>query len=99
MMNPTPSYPRLFADQVVLITGASRGIGRATALLFAEGGANVVVNYLRHRQAAADTAREVEARGGRALVVRADVSDPTDLDRLFAETRNGFGGLDILVSN
>jgi enoyl-[acyl-carrier protein] reductase III len=90
---------RPFSGQVVLITGASRGIGRATALRFAAGGADVVVNYLRHRAAADDTAWEVEARGGRAHVVKADVADPEDLDRLFEETRQRFGGLDILVSN
>ena len=98
-MNTTTTSLKPFAEQVVLITGASRGIGRATALLFAEGGANIVVNYLRHRQAADDTAREIEALGGRALVVKADVSDPADLDRLFAETRDYYGGLDVLVSN
>src|SRR5690242_2782839 len=64
------SEVRPFAGQVVLITGASRGIGRATALRFATGGADVVVNYLRHRTAAEDTARDVEARGGRALDVK-----------------------------
>jgi enoyl-[acyl-carrier protein] reductase III len=99
-MTPESSNPaQPFAGQVVLITGASRGIGRATALRFAEGGANVVVNYLRHRAAAEDTANEIEARGGRALVVKADVSEPEDLDRLFDETRRAFTGLDVLVSN
>jgi enoyl-[acyl-carrier protein] reductase III len=88
-----------FAGQVVLITGASRGIGRATALRFAEGGADVVVNYLRHRTAAEQTASELMARGVRAVPVRADVSDPADLDRLFDEVKAHFGGLDVLVSN
>lgn len=88
-----------FAGQVVLITGASRGIGRATALRFAEGGASIVVNYLRHRAAADEAVRAIEAAGATAIPVRADVSDPEDLDRLFAETQAAFGGLDILVSN
>jgi len=88
-----------FAGQVVLITGASRGIGRATALRFAEGGANIVVNYLRHRTAAEEVVKEIESRGAQALAVRADVSDLEALDRLFAETQAQFGGLDVLVSN
>jgi enoyl-[acyl-carrier protein] reductase III len=88
-----------FAGQVVLITGASRGIGRATALRFAQGGADVVVNYLRHRTAAEETVTELTAHGVRAIPVRADVSDPSDLDRLFDAVRDHFGGLDVLVSN
>jgi enoyl-[acyl-carrier protein] reductase III len=94
-----PNGDRPFADQVVLITGASRGIGRATAVRFARGGANVVVNYLRHRTAADETVMELKAQGVQAIPVRADVSDPEDLDRLFAATRGAFGGLDVLVSN
>jgi enoyl-[acyl-carrier protein] reductase III len=90
---------RPFAGQVVLITGGSRGIGRATARRFAQGGAHVVVNYLRHRQAADETAEELRRYGVEAVPVRADVSDPDDLDRLFATAREQFGGLDILVSN
>lgn len=93
------SGDRPFAGQVVLITGASRGIGRATARLFAEGGADVVVNYLRHRTAASETAQELESYGVRALPVQADVGEPEDLDRLFQATRENFGGLDVLVSN
>src|SRR5690348_8872294 len=88
-----------FAGQVVLITGASRGIGRATAVRFAEGGADVVVNYLRHRTAAEETVKDVEARGVRALAVRADVSEPEDVERLFQTAGEQFGGLDVFVSN
>lgn len=98
---PAPdSYDvRPFADQVVLITGGSRGIGRATALRFARGGANVVVNYLRHRSAAEETVAELTKIGARAIAVRADVGVEEDLDLLFAETRAAFGFLDVLVSN
>jgi enoyl-[acyl-carrier protein] reductase III len=99
--SPAPdSYEALpFVDQVVLITGGSRGIGRATALRFARGGAHVVVNYLRHRTAAEETVRELEALGARAIAVRADVGEEADLDRLFAETKAVFGYLDVFVSN
>lgn len=93
------SDDRPFVGQVVLITGASRGIGRATARLFAQGGADVVVNYLRHRSAADETVQELQSYGVRAVPVRADVGDPEDLDRLFRETREQFGSLDVLVSN
>ncbi len=90
---------RPFVGQVALITGGSRGIGRATAIRFARGGANVVVNYLRHRTAAEETVDELRRLGVEAEAVRADVSDPADLDRLFLTTRERFGGLDVLVSN
>lgn len=93
------SGDRPFVGQVVLITGASRGIGRATAHLFAMGGADVIVNYLRHRAAAEETVQELQSYGVRAIPVRADVSDLEDLDRLFQVAREEFGFLDVLVSN
>jgi len=93
------SNDRPFEGQVVLITGGSRGIGRATARLFARGGAHVVVNFLRHRAPAEETVRELESYGVQAISVRADVGDPDDLDRLFGEARNRFGYLDVVVSN
>ncbi len=99
MGNSALSSDRPFAGQIVLITGGSRGIGRATARLFAKGGADVVVNYLRHRAAADETVQELESFGVKAFSVRADVSEPDDLDRLFQETRERFGALDVLVSN
>jgi enoyl-[acyl-carrier protein] reductase III len=94
-----PDVPRPFAGQVALITGGSRGIGRATALRFARGGADVVVNYLRHRTAADEAVKAIEEVGSRAIAVRADVSEEADLDHLFDEARRAFGGLDVLVSN
>ena len=99
MIVPPPTSDKPFAGQVALITGASRGIGRATAIRLAQGGANIVVNYLRHRTAAEETVAELGGLGVRSLAVRADVSDPEDLDRLFAVAKNEFGGIDILVSN
>jgi enoyl-[acyl-carrier protein] reductase III len=90
---------RPFAGQVVLITGGSRGIGRAIALRFARGGADVVVNYLRHRGAAEETVSELLSLGVQAEAVRADVSDPADLDLLFAAVKDRFGRLDVFVSN
>lgn len=94
-MNPTFN----FKDQVALVTGSGRGIGREIALTFARSGADVVVNFFRNRKPAEETAAEVEALGRRALVVKANVGHPDDLERLFAETDAAFDGLDILVCN
>lgn len=91
--------PYDFSNKIALITGSGRGIGRTTALHFARLGADIVINYLRKASAAEDTAREIEALGRRALVVKADVSDEADLSRLFEETDKAFGGLDFLVNN
>jgi len=88
-----------FTGKVALITGSGRGVGKATALHFARLGADIVINYLRKQSSAEETAREIEALGRKALVVKADVSDEADLTRLFAETDAAFGGLDILVNN
>src|SRR5688500_14242388 len=84
--------------KIALVTGASRGIGRAVALRLAQQGADVVINYLRKEHAAREVADAVEAVGRRALMVKADVGDADDVARLFAEVR-AFGGLDILIAN
>jgi len=88
-----------FSDKIALVTGSGRGIGRAIALHFAQNGADVVVNFFRNRKPAEETAREVERLGRRALLVKADVGDLEDLQRLFDETGKAFGGLDIFVHN
>lgn len=85
--------------KVALITGGSRGIGRAVALRLAENGADVVVNYVRHKGDAEQTARLVEKAGARCHVVKANVAKEEDLARMFAEIEHIFGRLDILVSN
>ncbi len=88
-----------FTGKTALITGSGRGVGRATALHLAACGCDIVINYLRKRSAAEETAREIEALGRQVLVVQADVGDPADIERLFVETDARFGGLDILVNN
>ncbi len=88
-----------FTGKVALITGSGRGVGRATAIYFAQRGADIVVNYLRKKSAAEETAKEIEALGRKAHIVKADVGDEADLDRLISETEQAFGGLDILVNN
>jgi 3-oxoacyl-[acyl-carrier protein] reductase len=85
--------------RVAVVTGGSRGIGRATVQRLAELGASVVVNYSRDEQAAAKIVREVEASGVKALAVRADVSLLEEAERLVRATLEAFGRLDILVCN
>lgn len=85
--------------KVILITGASRGIGRATARLAGARGWAVGVNFVGNADAAAQTVSEVEAAGGRAVAVRGDVSIETDVVALFDATLDTFGALDGLVNN
>lgn len=89
----------LFSGKTAVVTGASRGIGRATALRFAEAGANVVVNYLSHEKEAEDVARECRSHGVKAIAVKADVSNPEEVERLNQIALETFGGLDIVVAN
>jgi enoyl-[acyl-carrier protein] reductase III len=86
-------------QRVALVTGGGRGIGRAIVLRLAAEGADVVVNYLRQREPAEETAREVERLGRRAALVKANVGEPEEIERLAAEAVAAFGGLDILVNN
>ena len=88
-----------FENKIALVTGSGRGIGKAITLHFARHGADVVINYFRNRQPAEETAREVEALGRRALLVKADVGDLEDLNHLFDEVEKKFGGLDIFIHN
>ncbi len=84
---------------IVLVTGASRGIGRATALLAAERGYDVCVNYLRNERAANEVVRGVERAGRRAVAVAADVSSETSVEAMFASIDNRLGPIDALVNN
>lgn len=88
-----------FAGRVALVTGASRGIGRAIALALAEAGADVAVNYREQAEAARAVAEAVVAKGGRALAVAADVSNAADVARLIQAVTAALGSIDILVNN
>ncbi len=87
------------SGKVALITGSSRGIGKAIALRFAENGVNIVVNYVRHRKDAEETARLVEERGAECMVVKANVANDQDVVAMFEQIRERYGRLDFLVSN
>jgi 3-oxoacyl-[acyl-carrier protein] reductase len=86
------------AGKVALVTGGSRGIGRAAALSLARAGADVVVTSTREH-GADDTARAVTALKRRALSTRCDVSDPASIDALLGRIEKGFGRVDVLVNN
>lgn len=86
-------------SQVALVTGASSGIGAASAKALAEAGAAVVLNYRSGREAAEKLAAQIRDEGGQAIAVRADVSSEQDVEALFAETLSAFGRLDILLAN
>lgn len=90
---------RGLAGQVALVTGASRGIGRAVALSLGAAGCRVVVNYRRSKTAAEEVCREIRAAGGQALAVQADVAEKAQVEALFAAAEQGFGPVDILVNN
>ena len=85
--------------KVALITGGSRGIGRAIAIRLAENGADVVVNYVRHRRDAEETVAAIESKGVRCLAVKANVAQEADVVRMYDEIRQHHEHLDILVSN
>ena len=82
-----------------LVTGSSRGIGRAIALSLADFKVDVAINYLRNRTRAEETAHEIEERGVRALVLKGNVAKPDHVEHLFSSIGDSWGGLDIVVSN
>lgn len=86
-------------DKVMVITGGGRGIGAATARLAAQQGFAVCVNYLRDSASASRIVAEIEKGGGKALAVAGDVSQETDVTRLFAEADRALGRVTVLVNN
>ena len=90
---------RPLEDQVALVTGGGRRIGRAIALTLGRAGAHVIVNYNRSREGAQATAREIAALGVRAVALRADVSSLKQVAAMFRVMEKRFGRLDLLVNN
>jgi 3-oxoacyl-[acyl-carrier protein] reductase len=88
-----------FAGKVAVVTGASRGIGRATAERLARDGPSVVINYAVSDEDAKAAVREIERQGGKAIAIQADIARLDDIARLFRETVARLGRLDILVVN
>lgn len=84
---------------VAVVTGGSRGIGRAVALALARDGWNICFSYVANADAAAETASEIERLGRRAVAVKADVASRDDVRRLFESTKTAFGRIDALVNN
>jgi 3-oxoacyl-[acyl-carrier protein] reductase len=89
----------MLEGKVALITGSSRGIGKGTALALAKAGAAVVINYIADKAAAQNVLAQVNAGGGRACIIQADVSKQADVERLVAESSRVFGDIDILINN
>ncbi|RFM34073.1 SDR family NAD(P)-dependent oxidoreductase [Chitinophaga silvisoli] len=86
-------------NKVAIVTGASKGIGASIAKYFAAEGAKVVVNYASSKEGADKVVKAITDNGGTAIAVQADVAIEADINRLFEETKNAFGGLDVLVNN
>jgi 3-oxoacyl-[acyl-carrier protein] reductase len=89
----------LFTGKTAIVTGSSRGVGRATALRLAEAGSNIVVNYLSNDAEALETAAMCKSRGAEAIVIKADVSEFTGAQEIAKQTLNEFGRIDLLVCN
>jgi len=98
-MELLPEPMRRLNGQVALVTGASRGIGRAIAIDLAREGARVAVNYASSSGAAEEVAAEITAAGGEAIALKADVSQATEVDDLVKSITDEWGGIDILVNN
>ena len=88
-----------FANQTALVTGGSRGIGRAICRTLAEHGARVAINYGQNVEAAGETLDRIRAGGGEGMIVQADVSREDDVTRMVSEVRAQFGPVDLLVNN
>src|SRR5439155_24071751 len=93
-MNPQP-----LLGKSCLVTGASSGIGRATALALSQAGADVAINYLSYPEWAEELASRIRAAGRRALLFPVDVANQDSVEKMVAQTVEDFGGLDIFVAN
>lgn len=98
-MAPEQSSPFDLSGKVAIVTGASRGIGKALAVGIARQGADVVINYHSAVDRAAEVVSQISKAGGKAVAIQADVSDETDAERLVAESIKAFGKVDILINN
>ena len=86
-------------NKVALVTGSSRGVGRALAIALAKQGYDIVVNYARSKSAALETAQEIEKIGQKALVIKANVGDVAKIKAMFVQIQESFGRLDVFINN
>ena len=98
-MEMMPESLQSLKDKVAIATGASRGIGKSTALALASVGAKVVVNYARSSEAAEEVVQTILDAGGEAIAIQADVSQPEQVDTLIKETLAKYSRIDVLVNN
>ena len=100
LSDPRAPSPRVgFEGKIALVTGASRGIGRALALSLAARGATPVINYRRNEEAARETVAEIERLGATTLAIRADLESLEQTEAMFDQVQDRFGRLDFFVSN
>jgi 3-oxoacyl-[acyl-carrier protein] reductase len=88
-----------FKEKIVLVTGSSRGIGKAIAISFAEEGAKVGVNFIKNKEKAQEVVTYIENSGGEALAIEADVSNAQDVEKMKNTLKTEFGSVDILINN
>src|SRR5438105_3951042 len=91
--------PKLLARQKALVTGANSGIGKAVAIALCQAGADVVVNYVTGDDAAQEVAQTAASNGGRAIAIKADISQEDQVQLMFRKIIDEFGTIDILVNN
>jgi len=91
--------PGTLNSKTAIVTGAARGIGRAVALNLAESGVSLVLNYYQNEKAALGLVKEIDALGGRCVLVQGDVSNPGDAQKLIDSALENFNELDILINN
>ncbi len=89
----------IIKDKIVLITGSSSGIGKATALKFAQEGARIVINYRTNKKNAEKTVAEIEKLSNKVIAIQADVTDQNQVKKLFSETVKAFGSVDMIINN
>lgn len=99
MTIPSPQQLLDFTGQIVIITGSGSGLGAGIAARFAEAGAMVVVNYRSNQSGAGAVVAEIQAKGGRAMAIQADVTHKAEVEQLIARTVDVFGQLNVLVNN
>ncbi|HWR39460.1 MAG TPA: 3-oxoacyl-ACP reductase family protein [Patescibacteria group bacterium] len=87
------------ADQVIIVTGGSRGIGRTICLGLAQAGATVIVNYANNAAAAAAVQADITVTGGKALALKANVTSPAEMETMAATVKEQFGAIDVLINN